>query len=87
MDERDIQRISREHHKARKAEYLNDLAELGEYTTLAAEYVRKACEVLIRKTHVLNGDGITDLVEIGAQLQMYAEASTTIANEIKAGKR
>ena len=81
-----IKEICREGMKTRKAEYLKDLDELGELLGMAAEYVSQALAVCVRKTHVLGAQGINDILDISEKLNLYANASDVLGEEIRAGK-
>lgn len=71
---------------ARKKEFLEDLNEFGSYMALIAEYADKALQVLVKRTHILNGDGITDIAKIRDRADGYAGACEEIAADIKGGK-
>ncbi len=87
MDERELDRLCRERKKARKMDYLADVDEFKGLITTGYEYVQKALEVLVRKTHIIGGEGISELLMIRNKLEMYAEAADVIADEIRTGKR
>ena len=87
MDDKEIDRYCRERKKNRKIEYLADVGEFKELVTTGYEYVQKALEVLVRKTHIIGGEGIAELLDIRNRLEMYAEAADVIADEIRTGKR
>lgn len=87
MDEREIDRYCRERKKARKMDYLADVDEFKGLITTGYEYVQKALEVLVRRTHIIGGEGISELIIIRDKLEMYGEAADVIADEIRTGKR
>ncbi len=73
--------------KERREEFLADLNEFGHYMHLIDEYAQQALEVLVRRTHILNGDGIKDVLTIREKAALYSDASEEIAADIKGGKR
>lgn len=73
--------------KARREEFLSDLAEFGHYMHLIDEYAQQALIVLVRRTHILNGDGIKDVLTIRDKAALYFDASEEITADIKGGKK
>lgn len=73
--------------KARREEFLEDLNEFGHYMKLIDEYAQQALEVLVRRTHILNGDGIKDVLTIRDKAASYFDAAEVVKAEVKGGKR
>lgn len=63
------------------------MTEFGHYMKLINEYAQLALEVLVRRTHILNGDGIKDVLTIRDKAASYFDASEVVEADIKGGKR
>lgn len=72
--------------KARKDEFIEDLTELAHYMDLIQQYADKAIEILCRPTHILNEDGIADILKISRQSRAYKNASEYFISQVKGGK-
>lgn len=85
-DDGTISEIVKENEKARKAEYLKDLEEIGKLCGMAAEYINQALIVCVRRTHVLGAGGITDLMSAAEMMYNYQNASEQLTEKVRAGK-